>query len=373
MNQETPPVDSSQAENIQRLLETTGQQLVLAESCTSGLVAARIGSLPGISAHFCGSAVVYQEQTKQQWLGISEQTLQEAGVVSSQVASQMAQGALQSTAQATLAAAITGHLGPDAPAELDGQLELGIASRNHTDGTIETVVRTIQLPEVGRAARQQLAAQHLLQLVERALLVVQAWQGLQEQPQSCWSIPSWNGASPAEPAELVFPGAFAPCHEGHVEIMRAAQQAESGQLALEISLENVDKPALSAAAAVARVVPLAEIPVWLTRAATFVEKAQRFAGCTLVVGADTLARIGQPRYYTGGEAAMLAAIDQIAAAGNRFLVFGRKMNGQFQTGRDSEQASFMGLDELDIPAGLRELCQPVSEDAFRRDISSRDL
>ena len=44
--------------------------LVLAESCTGGLAAAALATIPGISRWFCGSAVTYRDQTKIDWLAV---------------------------------------------------------------------------------------------------------------------------------------------------------------------------------------------------------------------------------------------------------------------------------------------------------------
>jgi hypothetical protein len=56
------------------------------------------------------------------------------------------------------------------------------------------------------------------------------------------------------------------------------------------------------------------------------------------------------------------AIASIAAAGCRFLVFGRRQGGRFVTLRDSS-----------VPAALREMCDEVPESQFREDISSSHL
>lgn len=119
------------ARDVAGCLVRTDRQLVLAESCTAGLVAATLGAIPGISRHFCGSAVVYQEQTKTAWLKVGSPLLAEQGAVSGDVASAMATGVLAATPHADLGAAITGHLGPDAPEELDGQAYVAVQLRGH--------------------------------------------------------------------------------------------------------------------------------------------------------------------------------------------------------------------------------------------------
>lgn len=113
-------IESSGA--VRGLLEARHQQLVLAESCTAGLISAALAHWPGISNWLCGSAAVYQSRTKHQWLGIDEAILEDPqhGPVSLAVTEKLAQAALEHTPQATIAAAVTGHLGPGAPAELDG-------------------------------------------------------------------------------------------------------------------------------------------------------------------------------------------------------------------------------------------------------------
>lgn len=111
-------------------LEKSGDVLVLAESCTAGLISATLGRVPGMSRRLAGSFVVYQIDSKVAWLGIPTETIQHHGVVSPEVAISMATQALHLTPHATIAMSITGHLGPDAPQELDGVAWLGIAAKN---------------------------------------------------------------------------------------------------------------------------------------------------------------------------------------------------------------------------------------------------
>ena len=66
-------------------------------------------------------------------------------------------------------------------------------------------------------------------------------------------------------------------------------------------------------------------------APTFVEKAAIFPGATFIVGADTLARIAEPRYYGNDREACAKALEAIAAAGCRFLVFGRRTQKRFES------------------------------------------
>lgn len=142
-------------------LKRRNLRAVFAESCTAGLAAAMLAEVPGISEFFCGSAVTYREATKRQWLEVSPQDLEQYTAVSEPVARQMAIGALKHTPEADVATAITGHLGPDAPAELDGVVFIAVAYR----GSGGTVVRKVQraiLAADERTDRQREAAELLL-------------------------------------------------------------------------------------------------------------------------------------------------------------------------------------------------------------------
>lgn len=121
------------ATEVKEALTHQGQKLVIAESCTGGLVAALLTSLPGISDLFCGSAVVYRWDTKMKWLGVNSETLEKYTDVSRETAREMALGVLKQTPEAALAASITGHLGPDAPQEQDGVICIAVARRTSPD------------------------------------------------------------------------------------------------------------------------------------------------------------------------------------------------------------------------------------------------
>jgi PncC family amidohydrolase len=113
-------------------LARRGLRLVLAESCTGGLISATLAQNPGISEFLCGSAVVYRNATKTAWLGVPADILEDSGYgpVSAQCAEAMARGALARTPEAMLALAITGHFGPNAPTELDGVVHIAIVPRS---------------------------------------------------------------------------------------------------------------------------------------------------------------------------------------------------------------------------------------------------
>jgi nicotinamide-nucleotide amidase len=107
--------DESLEEAVGRLLLQRSKTMACAESLTGGGVGARITSVPGASAYFIGSAVVYTNEAKQQVLGVMARTLAEEGAVSQGCAREMAAGA-RKLFGADLALALTGAAGPQAHA-----------------------------------------------------------------------------------------------------------------------------------------------------------------------------------------------------------------------------------------------------------------
>jgi nicotinamide-nucleotide amidase len=151
---------------VNERLQGSGQTLVLAESCTAGLIAASLARIPGASLVLAGSAVVYQVATKTQWIDVKQQTVTDAGVVSSAVATEMAEGVLRRTPHATCSIGITGHLGPDAPDDLDGVAWVSVAAVDPGEGkTARLLLDSVQPADVcdnetgrsRRLARQQAA------------------------------------------------------------------------------------------------------------------------------------------------------------------------------------------------------------------------
>src|SRR6185436_14313548 len=106
---------STLVRRVAALRKQQNLKVVFAESCTGGLVAGALTQVPGISDHHCGGVVVYRNETKRAYLGISERLLKNPGAVSEVVAREMATRVLDLTPEADISAAVTGHLGPGAP------------------------------------------------------------------------------------------------------------------------------------------------------------------------------------------------------------------------------------------------------------------
>lgn len=100
------------AELVLDLCRARGLTLATAESCTGGLVAARLTAIPGASAVFRGSVVAYADEVKSAALGVAEDVLARHGAVSAETAAAMARGARERLG-ADVAVAVTGIAGPE--------------------------------------------------------------------------------------------------------------------------------------------------------------------------------------------------------------------------------------------------------------------
>ena len=167
----------------------------------------------------------------------------------------------------------------------------------------------------------------------------------------------------SEAPEGLLPGSFSPLHKGHRALVEATGKLAGMEVGYELSVINVDKPALEEAEIRKRLAQfLDHETVVLTRAETFSKKARLFPGRTFVVGWDTAIRLVAPRYYGGGMADMMVALAEMLAAGTRFLVAGREDQGIFKT-----------LADVPVPEGFEYLFLDIPEGQFREDISSTQL
>lgn len=146
---------------VARLLQ--GHRLGLAESCSGGLLAARITDLPGASDYMTGGVVSYSNGAKAELLGVDPELIAAKGAVSAEVAEAMALGALERFG-ADVAVSITGIAGPDGGSE---HKPVGYVCFNArlADGT--AIARDPVIPG-GRAdirERSALVGMHLLRIL----------------------------------------------------------------------------------------------------------------------------------------------------------------------------------------------------------------
>lgn len=100
-------------EQIGALLLQRGWRLGTAESCTGGLVAHWITSIPGCSAWYHGGVVAYANATKTALLGVPATMLAQHGAVSEPVARAMAEGVCRHIPAVNIGVSVTGVAGPD--------------------------------------------------------------------------------------------------------------------------------------------------------------------------------------------------------------------------------------------------------------------
>lgn len=108
----------------------------------------------------------------------------------------------------------------------------------------------------------------------------------------------------------------------------------------------------------------AGLPLVVTRAPLFTNKAHLFPKSTFVVGYDTAIRLVIPKYYGNSFTQMLLDFAHFRHQGCKFLVAGR---------RDEQSGKFCVLDDINVPAELVDIFQAIPESAFRKDISSTQL
>ena len=106
-------VDGQELEEIVgALLRQRGQKLAVAESCTGGMIGARITNVAGSSAYFERGVIVYSNSSKTELLGVPTETIDRHGAVSRETAEAMAQG-IRQAAKTDLGLAVTGIAGPE--------------------------------------------------------------------------------------------------------------------------------------------------------------------------------------------------------------------------------------------------------------------
>jgi nicotinamide-nucleotide amidase len=141
-----------------------GRRLATAESCTGGMVAARLTDIAGSSDVVERGFVTYSNEAKIELLGVSAELIQHYGAVSAQVARAMAEGALTHS-RADIAISITGIAGPGGavPGKPVGLVYLAVASKGR-DTKVER-----QHFDGDRSAVRGAALERALELLDSAL------------------------------------------------------------------------------------------------------------------------------------------------------------------------------------------------------------
>ncbi len=353
-------------------IHAAGTPLVIAITGGGSAAISQLLSIPGGSRVVVEGAVPYHERALAEWLGgpphtacsgptasamamasylrarrlVESDAVAGIGVTASLVSSQPKRGdhrihAAWQTRQASGLVSLVlnkGHRDRQGEELLATQLALMAIAEG--TGAVKTLVPTLVEPE----------------RIERTVVhAPQEWQRLLAEEDAMEPI----GFDPHECPLALLPGSFHPLHDGHRGMARVAQRLLGCRVVWELAIANVDKPPLDYLAIADRTSQFGPEAYVLTRAPTFVAKGRLLPGATFVVGADTIERVGQTRYYDHEATLRDAAIGELAELGCRFLVFGRQVGDLFQT-----------LDDLDLPSQLRALCRGVAEEEFRHDVSS---
>ncbi|XP_021753013.1 uncharacterized protein LOC110718482 isoform X2 [Chenopodium quinoa] len=185
--------------------------------------------------------------------------------------------------------------------------------------------------------------------------------------QICFKVYDFTCEEQALSAErkIILPGSFNPLHEGHLQLMEVASSLlGDGYPCFELSAVNADKPPLTISQIKDRVkqFEMAGKTIIISNQPYFYKKAELFPGSAFVIGADTVVRLIDPKYYDGSYNRMIEVLLKCKNTGCTFIVGGRTVDGVFKV-----------LEDIDIPDVLKDMFIPIPADKFRMDISSTEL
>lgn len=145
--------------------------IATAESCTGGLVAGLLTSIPGSSAVVDRGFVTYSNEAKQEMIGVDPALLLAHGAVSAEVARAMAEGAL-ARSRATLAVSVTGIAGPGGGSEEKPVGLVHFAAAKTTMRGLRLVPVERRFGDLGRDAVRMASVEQALELLEGLVGVV---------------------------------------------------------------------------------------------------------------------------------------------------------------------------------------------------------
>ena len=143
-----------------------GFKIALAESCTGGLLAAYLTSLPGSSQWFERGFVTYSNQAKEESVGVPKELIERYGAVSEEVVRAMAEGVLKNSL-AQVSVAITGIAGPGGGGANKPVGMICFAWGMRVDDQIQTSARTRHFSGDRQSIREQACVYAIESLLEQ--------------------------------------------------------------------------------------------------------------------------------------------------------------------------------------------------------------
>ncbi|KAM7487666.1 hypothetical protein LguiB_025150 [Lonicera macranthoides] len=185
--------------------------------------------------------------------------------------------------------------------------------------------------------------------------------------QICYKVYPFSSElhTPGVERNIILSGSFNPLHNGHLKLLEVATSiCGDGYPCFELSAVNADKPPLTISQIKDRVKQFERIgkTVIISNQPYFYKKAELFPGSAFVIGADTAARLINPKYYDGDYKKMMEILNGCKSTGCTFLVGGRNVDGVFKV-----------LEDLDIPEELTDMFISIPTEKFRMDISSTEI
>ncbi len=122
------------AAKVFKVLHSKGLTFAVAESCTGGMLGARMTDLAGVSAVFLGGIIAYHNDVKRDMLHVPESLMIAHGAVSAECARAMVEGLIKCIGS-DVGVSITGIAGPDGGTDKKpiGLVYIGVANNTHTD------------------------------------------------------------------------------------------------------------------------------------------------------------------------------------------------------------------------------------------------
>ena len=359
-----------------------GYRCVLALTGGGAGAASLLLSVPGSSRSLLEAIIPYDEQSLIAFLGRTPQSF-----CTRETAQLMARRALErarwlAAGQQILGAACTASLKSDRPKHGDHRFHLAF----HTDHQARAYSLTLVKGARSREEEEDLLDTIFLNclaetvgLKQRISIPLLEGETLQNMiyPQDSPLAALFGGQIPAVLQEidgtlktngrkpnLLLSGSFNPVHKGHCFLAKVAADLVGSTAAFELGIVNADKPPLTEEEVRRRMAQFTWLaPLYLSRAPTFIAKAELFPGTIFVVGADTAERILQARFYGESEAQRDQALRRFRELGCRFLVAARL----------NTEGTVVGCKDIPIPASYSDLFTPIPTERFRIDLSSTQL